>query len=115
MTRRLSTHERRIVSLAANVAARHFHIFRPQVFQPNRGHVTVATARQVAMYLAHIVGQVPINRLALAFKRDLSSITHNIRLIEDNRGEPGTLSDAELTYLELLFEDRAGLKQRRAA
>lgn len=102
MPRPLTRHERATVARAARVAAEYFKVFRPRIFLPNRGEVAVATARQVAMYLAHVSGQIPVNRLRKPFHRDAATIMHNIQHIEDLRDE-GSVFDVELTKLETQF------------
>lgn len=99
MPKPLTRHERATVARAARVSADFFAIFRPLIFMPTRSKIRIATARQVAMYLAHVAGGVPVNRLRHAFKRDATTIMHNIQHIEDLR-EEGSVFDVDLTRLE---------------
>lgn len=117
MAKRLTSSERAKVARAAAIASHHFHVFRPVLFLPNRNEVEVAEARQIAMYLAHCAGRIPINRLTIAFKRDNSTISHNIAKIEDMRDDPrNPVFEAMMTYLTMLFQlgpDRRPRSRRR--
>lgn len=104
MAKPLTRHERATVARAARVSAKYFKVFRPLIFLPTRCELAVATARQVAMYLAHVAGQIPVNRLRAAFQRDGATIMHNIQHIEDLRDE-GSVFDVELTKLEAEFRN----------
>lgn len=99
MPKPLTRQERATVARAARVAAQYFKVYRPLIFMPTRCKLRVATARQVAMYLAHVAGRIPVNRLRLAFRRDAATIMHNINHIEDLRDE-GSVFDVELTKME---------------
>lgn len=105
MPKRIARAERAKVARAASIASAHYGVFRPLLFLPRRGKLKVATARQVAMYLAHCSGQVAMNRLTAAFLRDLATISHDIKKIEDMRDD--NAFDAEMTFLEALFADGA--------
>lgn len=102
MPKPLTRHERATVARAVRVSAAYFKVFRPLIFAPTRSKLAVATARQVAMYLAHVAGQIPVNRLRAPFGRDAATIMHNIQHIEDLRDE-GSVFDVELTKLETEF------------
>ena len=88
--------DRAIVALASRIAADAYGVFRPEIFAPKRGDKGIAMARQVAQYLAHCSGQVPLHRLAKLFKRHVTSIMHNIALIEEWRDQ-GEFEDLMLT------------------
>lgn len=48
-----------------------------------------ALARQAAMYLTHVACGMSLGRVAVAFGRDRSTVSHACSLIEDRRDEPG--------------------------
>lgn len=50
-----------------------------------RGTAAAALARQVAMYLCHVVFELSLSRIALAFGRDRSTVAHACHAIEDRR------------------------------
>lgn len=58
-----------------------------EVLGKERGAAPIAFARQVAMYLAHTVFEMSINRVAMAFGRDRSTIAHACHRIEDRRDD----------------------------
>lgn len=52
-----------------------------------RGSAEAAFARQVAMYLAHVAFEMSLARIASAFGRDRSTVSHACHIIEDRRDE----------------------------
>lgn len=54
---------------------------------PTRGAPKSAFARQLAMYLTHVGFGMNLGRVAIAFGRDRSTITHACHLIEDRRDD----------------------------
>ena len=61
----------------------------------------VAFARQIAMYLSHIVFEMSLRQVARAFGRDRSTAAHAIRRIEELREDPEV--DRMLGLLETLL------------
>lgn len=55
---------------------------------PRRGPATVALARQTAMYLAHVGGQLTLTEVGRLFERDRTTVAHACALIEDRRDNP---------------------------
>lgn len=53
-----------------------------------RSTAPVATARQLAMYIAHVGLGLPQAGVAQAFRRDRSTVAHACRRIEDLRDDP---------------------------
>lgn len=94
--------ERAAITRATRVVAEAYQLFRPLLFLPHRGGPKVAAARQISQYLAHCSGGVKKVRLAEAFRRDLSTIIHAVRLIEDMRDDPEF--DRLMTTLETQFD-----------
>lgn len=70
-----------VASYAMGVAAR-------EVASRDRGSARIALARQVAMYLCHVGFALSLQRVALAFGRDRSTVAHACHAIEDKREEP---------------------------
>jgi chromosomal replication initiation ATPase DnaA len=60
-----------------------------------------AFARQIAMYLAHVVFSLSIAGVAQAFARDRSTVCHAIQRIEAMRDDPDL--DRTLGWLETLL------------
>ena len=63
-----------------------------------RGRANVALARQVAMYLAHVVCGMTLTDTGRLFGRDRSTVAHACGVIEDRRDDP--LFDRGLDLLE---------------
>ena len=86
--------------LAREIASAFFAVPVPDIASPSRAVAPVCEARHVAMYLAHVVFQVPLMAIAAAFGRDRTSVAHAVRRIEDRRDDRGF--DATLSRLEAL-------------
>ena len=63
-----------------------------------RGSPQVAFARQVAMYLSHVVCRLSLSEIGAVFARDRSTVAHACGLVEDQRDDP--ILDAKLDCLE---------------
>lgn len=55
------------------------------VLSQERGNPVHARARHIAMYLAHTACSMSLGRVARAFGRDRSTVSHACRIIEDYR------------------------------
>ncbi|MBA5779053.1 chromosomal replication initiator DnaA [Stappia sp. F7233] len=55
---------------------------------PQRGRAEVAQARQVAMYLAHVVLGMSLTDVGRRFGRDRTTAAYACRLVEDKRDDP---------------------------
>ena len=58
-----------------------------EIVTPGRGNAGAAFARQVAMYLCHVVFEWSLARVAQAFGRDRSTVAHACHSIEDRRDD----------------------------
>lgn len=70
----------------------------------SRGRARAARARQVAMYLAHVVFGLSLSRVGVCFGRDRTTVRHACALIEDRRDDPAAefgLAVVELALLAL--------------
>ncbi len=65
---------------------------------PARGRADLALARQVAMYLCHVVSGMTLTDIGRRFGRDRTTAAHACRLIEDRRDNPEF--DRLITMLE---------------
>lgn len=63
-----------------------------------RGSPRAAFARQVAMYLAHVVFGLSLTEVGAIFARDRTTVAHACASIEDGRDDP--VFDARLDHLE---------------
>lgn len=59
---------------------------------------TACHVRQIAMYLCHVVLQLPLHDIGLAFGRDRSTVGHACNVVEDRRDNPAM--DELLSALE---------------
>ncbi len=65
---------------------------------PTRGSTRAAFARQVAMYLAHVVCGLSLTEVGALFARDRTTAAHACRVVEDQRDDPEL--DRRLDHLE---------------
>ena len=65
-----------------------FEVEEADLSQPSRGRAQVALARQVAMYLHHVILARTLTDIAREFGRDRTTVAHACRLVEDRRDEP---------------------------
>jgi len=95
----------RFVAAARGVSTR-------QLLSIQRGEADVAQARQLAMYLMHVVlGRIYLD-VGRFFGRDRTTVSYACRLIEDLRDDPEF--DAEVSRLERRLEMRREVKHARA-
>ena len=63
-----------------------------------RGSPRAAFARQVAMYLAHVVCGLSLTEVGALFRRDRTTVAHACIVVEDGRDDPEL--DRRLEHLE---------------
>jgi hypothetical protein len=80
------------------VVAQVFGVGREDLRRLSRGRARVALARQVAMYLAHVVCGLTLTDTGKLFGRDRTTVAHACCVIEDRRDDP--LFDRALDLLE---------------
>jgi chromosomal replication initiation ATPase DnaA len=99
-----------IVSTAADRAAalvsREKHVSKVLIFNRSRCRADTARARQLAMYLSHVVLGQSLTAVCAAFGRDRTTVSCACALIEDLRDDPDF--DDEVTRLERLLENAGG-------
>ncbi len=83
---------------ARRIAAEAFDVSDDALNAPNRCRAHIALARQVAMYLTHVVAAVSLSDIATAFARDRTTVSHACRRVEDKRDE--LIFDMQLERLE---------------
>jgi chromosomal replication initiation ATPase DnaA len=71
-----------------------------------RGAPRAALARQIAMYLCHVVFRMTVQEIAQAFLRRKSTAHHALRRIEELRDDPEL--DRTLQFLETMLRSAAG-------
>jgi len=74
--------------LSANVAGFALGVPEADILSDGRGDAEAAFARQVAMYLCYACARFSLSRVASAFDRDRTTVSHACRIIEERRDEP---------------------------
>ncbi|HVU19400.1 MAG TPA: helix-turn-helix domain-containing protein [Rhizomicrobium sp.] len=72
---------------------------------PKRSSPRAALARQIAMYLSHIVLRMTLTEIGTAFGRNRSTACHALHHVEDMRDDPEL--DRTLLELEVLLRNTA--------
>ena len=84
--------------LARMMAAKAYEVPLEEVAAATRRNPRAAFARQVAMYLAHVVFGMKMSEIACEFGRDRTTASHACHRIEDLRDDPDL--DRLLGWLE---------------
>ena len=69
------------------VVARVFGVARGELSLATRGRAKVALARQVAMYLAHVVYSLSLTEVGRVFERDRTTVSYACGVVEDRRDD----------------------------
>ncbi|QKP78746.1 DNA replication initiation protein [Methyloligella sp. GL2] len=93
-----SAHEILVRRAAEAAVALVFEVDMDALRVATRGPAEAAFARQIAMYLAHVVCGLSLTQVGRAFGRDRTTVAHACSLIEDRRDEAEF--DCTLTHLE---------------
>lgn len=80
------------------IVAAHRDVGRNELLAPTRSRERVASARQLAMYLCHVLLGLNLTEVGRYFGRDRTTVSHACALIEDTREDLG--ADAEIQKLE---------------
>ncbi len=75
-----------------------FMVASADLWSDTRGRPKVAFARQVAMYLAHVVCGLSLTNVGQIFSRDRTTVAHACGRVEDLRDDPSF--DRSLELLE---------------
>lgn len=81
------TQDEALARLAAGAACFALNESVDEILGERRGSAEMAFARQVAMYLCHVAFELSLARVAVAFRRDRSTVAHACHTIEDRRDE----------------------------
>jgi chromosomal replication initiation ATPase DnaA len=71
-----------------SLIARERHVPVGLMLHPSRCQAGVAEARQLAMYLMHVVLQRSLTEIGIFFGRDRTTVGHACAAVEDRRDEP---------------------------
>lgn len=103
---------RQIAREAMEIASEACGVCFSEMTAPNRKRAKVAFARQLAMYLCHVVGQIPMSEISIVFKRDRSTVGYACHMIEDRRD--GAFFNAQLEFMEAEMRERMRIVMVRA-
>lgn len=95
---------RLLARMAKEVVCEAYGFPHAALLAPDRGGAPVARARQIAMYLAHVIGGLSLNEVAAEFSRDRSTVSHACINIEDGRDSP--IIEVQLDYMEQRLRER---------
>jgi chromosomal replication initiation ATPase DnaA len=90
--------------MAQAVVAHVYDVTLEEMRAQTRGAPRAALARQVAMYLSHIVFGMSVNEIAAAFMRHRSTAHYALRHVEDLRDDAEV--DRSLELLETMLVGR---------
>ncbi len=90
--------------MAKEIVCEAYGLPHASLMTPERRGAELARARQVAMYLAHVVGRLTLNEVAEYFGRDRSTVSHACINVEDSRESP--MLEMQLEYMEKLLRER---------
>ena len=94
-----SDHACKIVArMAKEIACEAYGVPHAQLLGAGRGDAPLALARQTAMYLAHVIGQLSLSEVAATFERKRSTVSHACINIEERRDSP--VFDLQIDYME---------------
>jgi chromosomal replication initiation ATPase DnaA len=93
-------------SLAQALVAHVYGVTLEDMRASTRRNPRAALARQIAMYLSHIVFGMRVSAVAEAFGRDRSTACYALHHIEDLRDDPEL--DRTLLMLETMLRDATG-------
>ncbi len=89
---------RRLCELAAFAAASAFTVPLPALCKAGRDDPKAVSARQSAMYLAHVAFGLSYSAIGRSFGRDRTTAAHACRAVEERRENPE--HDAAMSALE---------------
>ncbi len=95
---------------ARRVVANEFRVAEAEMLKPSRSVAEVAFARQVAMYLAHVVYSLSYNEVAAAFGRERSTVAHACAIVEDARDD--AVFEERMAKLEERLKKLDDVRQR---
>lgn len=93
-----------IARLAKEVVCEAHGLPHAALLDEPRGDTHLALARQIAMYLSHVVGQLTLNEVAVYFKKNRTTVSHSCTNIEDRRDSP--IFDLQLEFMEKRLRER---------
>ena len=74
--------------LSVDIVGYSLGVASAEILADGKGAPEASFARQVAMYLCYTAFEISLARVAVAFERDRSTVSHACHRIEDRRDEP---------------------------
>lgn len=74
--------------IVAQLVGLTFDVPADEIWAATRRRAPVARARQVAMYLAHVVCGLTLTEVGVLFRRDRTTVSHACSTVEDSRDNP---------------------------
>lgn len=87
-----------IARMAKEIVCETYGVPHARMLADGRGDIQAAQARQAAMYLAHVVGQMTLSEISKAFRRNRSTVSHACIHMEDRRDSP--IFNLQVEYME---------------
>lgn len=94
--------DQRKIERVIELVAREYDVSKVLILHHSRCRASAARARQVAMYLSHVVLGQSLLDVGRAFGRDRTTVSHACSLIEDQRDDP--TFDAQLDCFEAILK-----------
>ena len=94
----------RIASEAMQVSSDALSVSLAEIKSRRRAKSGTVYARQVAMYLTHVIGQMSLAQVAAEFNRERSTVGYSCHAVEDRRESP--LFDEQIERLEACLRER---------
>ncbi len=80
------------------IVARRRNVRHEAILTHSRSRKPVAVARQIAMYLSHVLLEISMTDVGRYFGRDRTTVAHACAVVEDMRDDPAT--EREIALLE---------------
>jgi chromosomal replication initiation ATPase DnaA len=91
------------VFLLTQIVAQERGVSLTRMLRRSRGSGRAASARQLAIYLSHILLERPQDVVAELFSRDRSTVVHSVKAVEDRRDNARL--EAEILRIETRLRD----------
>lgn len=95
---------RRIAIEAMEITSEACSVSLDDLKAPKRQRAKVAFARQLAMYLCHVIGQIPMSEISIVFQRDRTTVSYACHIIEDRRDS--AFFNAQIEFMENAMRER---------
>lgn len=98
------------LELTLATVARAWNVSLRELQAPTRRRAPVAEARQVAMYLTHVIFSISLSEVGRLYGRDRTTAGHACQRVEDRRDDPAFDRLLDALALTLENNDRSGCR-----